>query len=181
MRTKIKISFALVLIIAFSCSSDADELKNDAMGMESLSGLEFTQSERDSALESLVRLKAQYDSLRTIQISNDIHNDFGLFWTGFLVVDRFRESLQSPPFEITLNAFDGLGTLSDFDGTVADFYSSSNTNSYNDIQRIALILQNLDLDIPINCINDEQSLNKSFKSDSIFSLSLESSLISFKL
>ena len=42
------------------------------MGMESLSGLEFTQSERDSALESLARLKAQYDSLRTIQISNDI-------------------------------------------------------------------------------------------------------------
>ena len=88
------------------------------------------------------------------QISNNINNDFGLFWTGFLVVDRFRESLQSPPFEITLNAFDGLGTLSDFDGTVADFYSSSNNNSYNDIQRIALILQNLDLDIAINCVND---------------------------
>ena len=72
MRTKIKISFVLVLIIAYSCSSDSDGLKNDAMGMESLSGLEFTQSERDSALESLARLKAQYDSLRTIQISNDI-------------------------------------------------------------------------------------------------------------
>jgi len=42
------------------------------MGMESLSGLEFTQSERDSALESLARLKAKYDSLRTIQVSNDI-------------------------------------------------------------------------------------------------------------
>lgn len=49
MRTKIKISFVLVLIIAYSCSSDSDKLKNDAMGMESLSGLEFTQSERDSA------------------------------------------------------------------------------------------------------------------------------------
>ena len=72
MRTKIKISFVLVLIIAYSCSSDSDELKNGAMGMESLSGLEFIQSERDSALESLARLKAQYDSLRTIQISNDI-------------------------------------------------------------------------------------------------------------
>ena len=72
MRTKIKISFVLVLIISYSCSSDSDELKNDALGMESLSGLEFTQSERDSALESLARLKAQYDSLRTIQISNDI-------------------------------------------------------------------------------------------------------------
>ena len=59
-------------MIAYSCSSDADELKNDAAGMENLSGLEFTQSERDSALESLARLKAQYDSLRTIQISNDI-------------------------------------------------------------------------------------------------------------
>jgi len=72
MRTDIKISFVLVLIISYSCSSDSDELKNDALGMESLSGLEFTQSERDSALESLARLKAQYDSLRTIQISNDI-------------------------------------------------------------------------------------------------------------
>ena len=72
MRTKIKICFVLVLIVAYSCSSDADELKNDAMGMESLSGLEFTQSERDSVLESLARLKVKYDSLRTIQISNDI-------------------------------------------------------------------------------------------------------------
>ena len=72
MRTKIKICFVLVLIVAYSCSSDADKLKNDAMGMESLSGLEFTQSERDSALESLARLKAKYDSLRTIQVSNDI-------------------------------------------------------------------------------------------------------------
>ena len=72
MRTDIKISFVLVLIISYSCSSDSDELKNDALGMESLSGLEFTQSERDSALESLARLKALYDSLRTIQISNDI-------------------------------------------------------------------------------------------------------------
>ena len=72
MRTDIKISFVLVLIISYSCSSDSDELKNDALGMESLSGLEFTKSERDSALESLARLKAQYDSLRTIQISNDI-------------------------------------------------------------------------------------------------------------
>ena len=72
MRTKIKICFVLVLIVAYSCSSDSDELKNGAMGMESLSGLEFIQSERDSALESLARLKAQYDSLRTIQISNDI-------------------------------------------------------------------------------------------------------------
>ena len=72
MKTKIKICFVFVLIVAYSCSSDADELKNDAMGMESLSGLEFTQSERDSALELLARLKVQYDSLRTIQISNDI-------------------------------------------------------------------------------------------------------------
>ena len=72
MRTKIKISFVLLLMIACSCSSDVDELKSDAVGMENLSGLEFTQSERDSALESLERLKAQYDSLRTIQISNDI-------------------------------------------------------------------------------------------------------------
>ena len=72
MRTKIKIIFVLALIITYSCSSDSDELKNDAMGMESLSGLEFTQSERDSVLESLARLKAQYDSLRTIQFSNDI-------------------------------------------------------------------------------------------------------------
>ena len=68
MRTKIKICFVLILIVAYSCSSDADELKNDAMGMESLSGLEFTQSERDSALESLARFKPQYDSVMTVPI-----------------------------------------------------------------------------------------------------------------
>ena len=72
MVIKIKISFVLFLMISYSCSSDAYELKIDAVGMENLSGLKYTQSERDSALESLTRFKAQYDSLRTIEISNDI-------------------------------------------------------------------------------------------------------------
>ena len=72
MIIKIKLSLVLLLMIAHSCSSDADKLKSDAVGMENLSGLKYTQSERDSALESLTRFKAQYDSLRTIQISNNI-------------------------------------------------------------------------------------------------------------
>ena len=72
MVIKIKLSLILLLMIVYSCSSDADKLKSDAVGMENLSGLKYTQSERDSALESLTRFKAQYDSLRTIQISNNI-------------------------------------------------------------------------------------------------------------
>ena len=72
MVIKIKLSLILLLMIVYSCSSDADKLKSDAVGMENLSGLKYTQSERDSVLESLTRFKAQYDSLRTIQIPNNI-------------------------------------------------------------------------------------------------------------
>ena len=40
--------------------------------MENLTGLYFTESERDSALEGLSLLREKYDTLRTIQISNQI-------------------------------------------------------------------------------------------------------------
>ena len=40
--------------------------------MENLTGLYFTESERDSALEGLSLLQEKYDTLRTIQISNQV-------------------------------------------------------------------------------------------------------------
>ena len=36
-------------------------------------------------------------------------------WEGFLVVDRFKEQMVHKPFEINLEAVDGLGTLEGFD------------------------------------------------------------------
>jgi len=56
----------------FSCSSDKDKLNRDAIGMENLSGLEFTQAERDTFLQTLSLLRGKYDTLRTVQIPNDI-------------------------------------------------------------------------------------------------------------
>lgn len=40
---------------------------------------------------------------------------YNVIWQGFIVVDRFKEQLISKPYPITLEAIDGLGTLSGFD------------------------------------------------------------------
>ena len=40
--------------------------------MENLTGLYFTESERDSALEGLSLLQEKYDTLRSIQIPNQV-------------------------------------------------------------------------------------------------------------
>ena len=39
-------------------------------------------------------------------------------WEGFLVVDRYQESVLSTPFPIELEAIDGLGTLDGFDAPI---------------------------------------------------------------
>ncbi len=62
-----------ILILSFlSCSSDKDQLNQDAIGMENLAGLEFTQTERDTFLQTLSVLKGRYDTLRTVKIPNDV-------------------------------------------------------------------------------------------------------------
>ena len=78
---------------------------------------------------------------------------WGAYWSGFLVVDRYKEKMTTPPFGITINAFDGLGTLNNFDSPI----SYNNNNAPTLIQakeKIFEILQNLDLDLDIYMASD---------------------------
>ena len=65
------ISFAIVLVFT-SCSSKRNDLNNDAIGMEALAGLSFTQNERDTLLSGLEVLRNRYDTLRTIDLPHNI-------------------------------------------------------------------------------------------------------------
>lgn len=49
-------------------------------------------------------------------------------WEGFLVVDRYQESIITPPYELNLEAIDGLGTLQGFDAPIST-ETTSNTES----------------------------------------------------
>ena len=68
----IRIFFNTIVLISLicSCSSKDERFTSNAIGMENLTGLYFTESERDSALEGLSLLQEKYDTLRTIEISN---------------------------------------------------------------------------------------------------------------
>lgn len=92
-------------------------------------------------------------------VSNNISDNnfyrWGSYWSGFLVVDRYREKMTTPPFGITINAFDGLGTLSNYSGPIT--YNNNNDptqNLKNNLTRVAEILNNLDLDFDIYISND---------------------------
>lgn len=87
--------------------------------------------------------------------------DFDTYWTGFLVVDRFKEKLTSYPYPVSFKALDGLGTLRKYDAPIytndlsipAPLTPSggtpTGTTGITDIKRIALILQNLGLELPL--------------------------------
>ena len=79
---------------------------------------------------------------------------WGDYWTGFLVVDRYKEKIITPPFAVTFNAFDGLGTLSNYSAPISENYTPSNPVQLTDAKRIDLILDNLGLDLNVNYIND---------------------------
>ncbi|SVB88523.1 uncharacterized protein METZ01_LOCUS241377, partial [marine metagenome] len=59
-------------ITLFCCSSDKSQVNKDAIGMENLAGLEFTQTERDTFLSTLTVLKGRYDTLRTVDLPNSV-------------------------------------------------------------------------------------------------------------
>ena len=61
-----------LFFIILSCSSEKSALNQDAKGMENLSGLDFTQSERDTMLQTLSVLRGKYDTLRTVELPNSI-------------------------------------------------------------------------------------------------------------
>ena len=59
-------------LFVISCSSDDSQVNKDAIGMENLIGVNFTQSERDTLLPGLKVLKDQYDTLRTVALDNSV-------------------------------------------------------------------------------------------------------------
>ena len=60
------------LLFLCSCSSETDQVNQDAIGMENLAGLTFTQTERDTLLQGLKVLKGRYDTLRTVDLKNSV-------------------------------------------------------------------------------------------------------------
>lgn len=95
-------------------------------------------------------------------INEEKYNVWAEYWVGYLVVDRYSEIMKSFPFNISLNAFDGLGTLSNYNAPISIDDNEYDSNSTSDIERISKILQNLDLDLDIVFINDltfKQTIN----------------------
>lgn len=76
------------------------------------------------------------------------------YWVGWLVVDRFIEKMTTTPYSIRFNAFDGLGTLSNYDAPLSEYNQSPIYLGLTDLQRIYKILDNLDLDLDIVFLND---------------------------
>ncbi len=91
-------------------------------------------------------------------INDGNYYEWSAYWSGFLVVDRYREKLISKPFGVTFNAFDGLGTLNNFSAPVKRNYDGTGVvNYYKDAERIDLILDNLGLDLEVHYMNDIES------------------------
>jgi len=72
MRIKTFLNNVMLIFFVYACSSDDERSISDAIGMENLTGLKFTESERDSALEGMSLLRDKYDTMRTIQIPNQV-------------------------------------------------------------------------------------------------------------
>jgi hypothetical protein len=86
-------------------------------------------------------------------ITDDNFYRWGAYWSGFLVVDRYKEKMTTPPFGITINAFDGLGTLNNFNAPIS--YNNNNApTAKNNLTRIQEILENLDLELDIFIASD---------------------------
>tara|TARA_R110002020_G_scaffold469997_1_gene695457 strand:- start:402 stop:2423 length:2022 start_codon:yes stop_codon:yes gene_type:complete len=87
----------------------------------------------------------EYDE-REYQIKvsyKDVSNAWQTYWLGFIVVDRYREEFKAKPTAITLKAYDGLGTLNNYNAPL------STSSTYWNSVRIADILDNLGLDFDI--------------------------------
>ena len=85
---------------------------------------------------------------------NDGSINYADYWVGFLVVDRYKEQMSSFPYNISLNAFDGLGTLGNYTAPISDNDDLLSGDSILDKIRISQILQNLSLELDIVFIND---------------------------
>lgn len=73
----------------------------------------------------------QYDEREyKIRVSyKDALDAYQTYWEGFVVVDTFREAINTTPYPITLKANDGLGTLDAFTAPTSNTGSQGTTDS----------------------------------------------------
>lgn len=86
-------------------------------------------------------------------------------WEGFLVVDRFQESVITSPYEINLEAIDGLGTLDGFD---APFNSEDTSDTENLFYYLKEILKLTGHEFDIYIANGIRKATSPPANDSIF-------------
>jgi len=86
-------------------------------------------------------------------------------WEGFLVVDRFQEAVITSPYEINLEAIDGLGTLDGFD---APFNSEDTSDTENLFYYLKEILKLTGHEFDIYISNGIRKATSPPANDSIF-------------
>jgi len=62
----------MILLFLFSCRTEIENTNRDAIGMENLIGISLTQDERDTLLTGLLLNKNKYDTLRMLELTNDV-------------------------------------------------------------------------------------------------------------
>lgn len=50
----------------------------------------------------------------------DASNNYQLYWAGFIVTDSYKQALASPPYQISIQAHDGIGLLETVDMEIRD-------------------------------------------------------------
>ncbi len=63
----------------------------------------------------------------------DDANVYQLYWVGFIVTDSYKQALSSPPYQITIQAHDGLGLLDSKEMEILDSDNFLNTNETRDL------------------------------------------------
>jgi Asp-tRNA(Asn)/Glu-tRNA(Gln) amidotransferase A subunit family amidase len=72
MRKIYIIKYFMILLFLFSCRTQIENTNRDAIGMENLIGISLTQDERDTLLTGLLLNKNKYDTLRMLELTNDV-------------------------------------------------------------------------------------------------------------
>ena len=137
----------------------SDRVSDDGGSIESIDCVENTIDPTLTTSTSFRRnILNEGGSLESIGCISDKITEYKIanwaeYWSGFLVVDRYKEKMITPPFAVSFNAFDGLGTLNNFDSPIG--YNNNNAPiSKTNLQRITEILENLNLYLDIHIASD---------------------------
>lgn len=151
--------------VSFSKSKSqiyADRVENDGGFVESLECIDEFLGEFYT-LSTFYEKRVQDDGgfVESLDcVSNAIIDEkypiWETYWSGWLVVDRFKEKMTTTPFGIQFNAFDGLGTLQKFSGP-SGYNNNSTPLNLTALTRLKDILANLELDLDIYIANDIRS------------------------